>query len=181
MSVFYPTSREAYDSVDYCGRIIFDPSHANCACTYTLVDTRNGLVKKRRTRKQYSARCLDRTVTTPPGFADAYRRYCEAGWPSLSCDVRLGGQALPQILNAALYEMLYATNHAQAMYPGLAHGANECVRAHASEEPQAVYLPKLVSGEWLSTMCLTEPQAGSDAGARQRYCRFVHRCNANHR
>jgi len=103
-------------------------------------------------------------VTAPVGFADAYRRYCEAGWPALACDPECGGQGLPQVLNAALYEMLYATNHAWTMYPGLAHGAYECLRAHAPEHLKAVYLPKIVSGEWLSTMCLTEPQAGSDVG-----------------
>ncbi|HEY0746571.1 MAG TPA: acyl-CoA dehydrogenase family protein [Steroidobacteraceae bacterium] len=104
------------------------------------------------------------SVKTPKGFVDAYRRYCDAGWPSLACDKHWGGQGLPQILNAALYEMLFATNHGWSMYPGIAHGAYECLRAFATPEIQGIYLSKIVSGEWLSTMCLTEPQAGSDVG-----------------
>jgi alkylation response protein AidB-like acyl-CoA dehydrogenase len=71
---------------------------------------------------------------------------------------------LPQILNAALYEMLFAANHSWTMYPGLAHGAYECIRIHGTEQLKSLYLLKIVSGEWLSTMCLTEPQAGSDVG-----------------
>jgi alkylation response protein AidB-like acyl-CoA dehydrogenase len=106
----------------------------------------------------------DGAVVTPEGFPAAYRRFVEAGWPALPCDPDLGGQGLPQILNAALYEMLYSTNHGWAMYSGLAHGAYECLRAHAPDWIKSVYLPKIVSGEWLTTMCLTEPQAGSDVG-----------------
>ncbi len=107
---------------------------------------------------------LDGAVRTPPGFTDAYRRYCDAGWPALACDPRFGGQGLPQLLNAALYEMLFATNHAWTMYPGIVHGAYDCLRTHATPAIAAAYLPKIVSGEWLCTMCLTEPQAGSDVG-----------------
>lgn len=103
-------------------------------------------------------------VAAPDGFAAAYRRFCDAGWPALACDRADGGQGLPQIINAALYEMLFATNHAWSMYPGLAHGAYECLRAHAPEHLKSSYLPHIVSGEWLATMCLTEPQAGSDVG-----------------
>jgi alkylation response protein AidB-like acyl-CoA dehydrogenase len=103
-------------------------------------------------------------VRTPAGFVEAYRQFCADGWPALACEGRFGGQGLPQLLNAALYEMLYAVNHAWTMYPGLAHGAYECLRSHAAPELAERYLPKIVSGEWLCTMCLTEPQAGSDVG-----------------
>jgi len=106
----------------------------------------------------------DGKVATPPGFAQAYRDYCDGGWPALACDVRHGGQGLPQLLNAVLYEMLYSANHAWTMYPGIVHGGYECLRAHASSQLIEHYLPKIVSGEWLCTMCLTEPQAGSDVG-----------------
>jgi alkylation response protein AidB-like acyl-CoA dehydrogenase len=106
----------------------------------------------------------DGIVATPPGFKRAYREYCDAGWPALACDVRHGGQGLPQLLNAILYEMLYASNHAWTMYAGIVHGGYECLRAHASPQLIEHYLPKIVSGEWLCTMCLTEPQAGSDVG-----------------
>jgi len=104
------------------------------------------------------------SVITPDGFAQAYAVYRDAGWPALACHPSFGGQGLPQLLNAALYEMLFAVNHAWSMYPGLTHGAYECLRNHATEAIKSIYLEKLVSGEWLSTMCLTEPQAGSDVG-----------------
>ena len=103
-------------------------------------------------------------VQTPRGFKAAYRAFVDAGWPALACEVTWGGQDLPLVLNAVLYEMLNAVNHAWTMYPGLAHGAYECLKAHGSAALKQRYLPKLVSGEWLATMCLTEPAAGSDVG-----------------
>ncbi|MBH3384653.1 MULTISPECIES: acyl-CoA dehydrogenase family protein [Pseudomonas] len=103
-------------------------------------------------------------VRTPHGFPAAYRAYVEAGWPALACAPQFGGQGLPLVLDAALQEMLFASNHAWAMYTGIAHGAYQCLQVHASEQLQARYLPGIVSGEILPTMCLTEPQAGSDLG-----------------
>jgi len=81
-----------------------------------------------------------------------------------ACAPEHGGQGLPQVLNCALFEMLSAANHGWTMYPGLLHGACACLSRHASEELQQRYLPPLVSGEWLATMCLTEAHAGSDLG-----------------
>ncbi|UQY36303.1 acyl-CoA dehydrogenase family protein [Pseudomonas fulva] len=109
-------------------------------------------------------RWQDGDVTTPDGFAAAYRAYVEGGWPALACDPAQGGQGLPQLLDAALQEMLYASNHAWAMYTGIAHGAYLCLQAHAPLPLRERYLPAIVSGESLPTMCLTEPQAGSDVG-----------------
>lgn len=103
-------------------------------------------------------------VTTPPGYAEAYAAFVAGGWPSLSSAPEAGGQGLPQLLNAALFEMLAGANHAWTMYPGLLHGAYEVLKAHAGSELRERYLAKVTSGEWLSTMCLTEPQAGSDLG-----------------
>ena len=103
-------------------------------------------------------------VATPNGFVEAYRAYAEGGWPALACDEAYGGQGLPQLLDAALQEMLYASNHGWAMYTGIAHGAYLCLKAHAPQWIKARYLPQIVSGEVLPTMCLTEPQAGSDVG-----------------
>jgi alkylation response protein AidB-like acyl-CoA dehydrogenase len=103
-------------------------------------------------------------VGTPNGFAEAYHQFCEAGWPALACAPEHGGQGLPQVLNCALFEMLSAANHAWAMYPGLLPGAYACLSQHADEPLQARYLAKVVSGEWLATMCLTEAHAGSDLG-----------------
>lgn len=103
-------------------------------------------------------------VTTPTGFVAAYRQFCEAGWPALACATEHGGQGLPYVLNCALFEMLSAANHSWTMYPGLLHGAYACLSRYASEELQQRYLPQIVSGEWLATMCLTEAHAGSDLG-----------------
>lgn len=103
-------------------------------------------------------------VKTPAGFAQAYRQFRDAGWPALACDPDYGGQGLPNTLNSVLYEMLSSSNHAWTMYPGLLHGAYACLHKHASDELKQRYLPRIVSGEWLATMCLTESQAGSDLG-----------------
>ncbi|MCK9510099.1 MAG: acyl-CoA dehydrogenase family protein [Pigmentiphaga sp.] len=103
-------------------------------------------------------------VTTPQGYKEAYRAYVEGGWPALACDPEAGGQGLPNALNAVLLEMTAAANHAWSMYAGLLHGAYACLHAFASPELKERYLGKVVSGEWAGTMCLTEPQAGSDLG-----------------
>lgn len=103
-------------------------------------------------------------VQTPPGFRETYAAFVEGGWPALACAPEAGGQGLPQLLNAALFEMLTAANHAWTMYPGLLHGAYEVIRHHATPALQALYLEKVARGEWLATMNLTEPQAGSDLG-----------------
>ena len=103
-------------------------------------------------------------VTMPPGFRAAYQAFWQAGWPALANAPEDGGQGLPAVLEAVLYEMLSAANHGWTMAPGLLHGAYECLRHHGSEELKARYLQKIATGEWLATMCLTEPQAGSDLG-----------------
>ncbi|MEV8470572.1 acyl-CoA dehydrogenase C-terminal domain-containing protein [Ralstonia sp. UNC404CL21Col] len=106
----------------------------------------------------------DGVVTAPKGFKEAYRQYVEAGWPSLGCDPEYGGQGLPILINNALYEMLNSANQAWTMYPGLSHGAYEALHAHGTDELKQRYLPKLVSGVWTGTMCLTEPHCGTDLG-----------------
>lgn len=110
------------------------------------------------------AQWKDGSVTMPPGFRDAYQAFWQAGWPSLACATEDGGQGLPAVLEAMLYEMLSAANHGWTMAPGLLHGAYECIKHHASDELKARYLEKVATGEWLATMCLTEPHAGSDLG-----------------
>jgi alkylation response protein AidB-like acyl-CoA dehydrogenase len=110
---------------------------------------------------------LDRStheVTPPAGFKEAYAQFVQGGWPALSCDPAFGGQGLPHTLNQCLYEMLNSANQAWTMYPGLTHGAYECLHAHGTPEQKALYLPKLTSGEWTGTMCLTEPHCGTDLG-----------------
>jgi len=105
-----------------------------------------------------------RSVTTPAGFAAAYAHYLEGGWPTLSADPDVGGQGLPYVLNTAFFEMGNSANQAWLMYPGLTHGAYECLHAHGSDALKTIYLPKLVTGEWLGTMCLTESHCGTDLG-----------------
>jgi alkylation response protein AidB-like acyl-CoA dehydrogenase len=103
-------------------------------------------------------------VTTPKGFKEAYKTYVEGGWPSLSADPEYGGQGLPISLNQCFYEMLNSGNQAWTMYPGLSHGAYEALHAHGTPEQKKMFLPKLTSGEWTGTMCLTEPHCGTDLG-----------------
>ncbi|MDB5790103.1 MAG: acyl-CoA dehydrogenase [Massilia sp.] len=105
-----------------------------------------------------------KTVTTPKGFKEAYKQYVEAGWGALACDPEYGGQGLPVSLNNSFYEMLNSANQAWTMYPGLSHGAYECLKEHGTDEQKQLYLPKLVSGEWTGTMCLTEAHCGTDLG-----------------
>ena len=103
-------------------------------------------------------------VKTPDGFKEAYKQYTENGWSALSADPEWGGQGLPILVNQAIYEMLNSANQAWTMYPGLSHGAHACLEAHGSDEQKKTYLPKLTSGEWTGTMCLTEPHCGTDLG-----------------
>jgi len=104
------------------------------------------------------------SVRTPAGYKQAYAKYVEGGWPSLSCDPAYGGQGLPIVVNQCFFEMMNSANQAWTMYPGLSHGAYECLKAHGTEVQKQTYLPKLVSGVWTGTMCLTEPHCGTDLG-----------------
>jgi len=113
---------------------------------------------------EIGAQWKDGAVTMPPGFKTAYQAFWQAGWPALAASPEDGGQGLPAVLEAMLYEMLSAANHSWTMGPGILHGAYACVKHHASDDLKALYLNKLATGEWLSTMCLTEPHAGSDLG-----------------
>jgi len=106
----------------------------------------------------------DGTVTTPPGYPAAYRQYCEAAWGTLALPEEHGGQGLPHVMATVVEEFLNSTCHAFNMYPGLTHGAVAVLIDRGSEELKAAYLPKLVSGEWLGTMALTEAHAGTDLG-----------------
>ncbi len=103
-------------------------------------------------------------VKTPAGFKEAYAKYVEGGWAALSADPAYGGQGLPVVINQCFYEMLNSANQAWTMYPGLSHGAYEALKAHGTDEQKKTYLPKLTSGEWTGTMCLTEPHCGTDLG-----------------
>jgi alkylation response protein AidB-like acyl-CoA dehydrogenase len=106
----------------------------------------------------------DGSVSTPAGFREAYQSYAAAGWVGLAADPQFGGQGLPYTLGAVLNEFVTSANMAWGMYPGLAQGAIAALVQHGTEEQKALYLPKLVSGEWAGTMNLTEPHCGTDLG-----------------
>ncbi|QSI34525.1 acyl-CoA dehydrogenase [Variovorax sp. RKNM96] len=103
-------------------------------------------------------------VFSPPGFREAYQAFVDGGWPALSAATEDGGQGLPSVLEAVLYEWLSAANHGLTMAPGLLHGAYACLKHHGNDELKSRYLQKIATGEWLATMCLTEAHAGSDLG-----------------
>ena len=103
-------------------------------------------------------------VRTPKGFREAYRLYCEGGWPSLACDPAHGGQGLPHMVNVLAEEMLGSANLSFSLYPGLTRGAYVGLSKFGSAEQKAHYLPRLASGEWTGSMCLTEAHCGTDLG-----------------
>jgi len=111
------------------------------------------------------ARFKDGKVTTAPGFRDAYRDWAAGGWNALTGPVEFGGQGLPMLIATACGEMWNAANMAFSLGPLLTFGAIEALAVHGSDELKSIYLAKLVSGEWMGTMNLTEPQAGSDLSA----------------
>jgi len=114
--------------------------------------------------KQGCTRHADGSVTTPDGFKEAYKAYCEAGWGTLSAPVEYGGQGMPHILSMAFEEYMASSNMAFAMYPGLTHGAVSAILVKGSEEQKATYAPNMISGKWTGTMNLTEPHCGTDLG-----------------
>jgi alkylation response protein AidB-like acyl-CoA dehydrogenase len=114
---------------------------------------------------RHGCKLQDGVVTTPPGFKDAYRQFREAGWPALSCDPHFGGQGLPFLLAHGVSEIWNGANMSFCLGPMLTSGAVHAVERHGTDELKQRYLPKLVSGEWMGTMNLTEPQAGSDLSA----------------
>ena len=105
-----------------------------------------------------------KAVTVPQGFKQAYKQFAEGGWTALACSPEFGGQGLPHVLNMLVEEMICSANLSLGMYPGLTHGAINALTEHGSRELQDEYLAKLISGEWTGTMCLTEPQCGTDLG-----------------
>ncbi len=103
-------------------------------------------------------------VTTPKGFKEAYDKFVEGGWVGLPCDPAYGGQGLPKVINFAVEEMVCSANLSFGMYPGLSNGAYNALFLHGNDTLKDLYLPKLTSGIWSGTMCLTEPQCGTDLG-----------------
>jgi alkylation response protein AidB-like acyl-CoA dehydrogenase len=109
-------------------------------------------------------RLVDGRVTTPAGFRDAYRLYREGGWSAMTAPPEFGGQGLPHLARLAFDEMLCAANLSFSMYPGLSHGATTLLEQSGDAGLRDRFLRRLVDGSWSGTMCLTEPQAGTDLG-----------------
>ncbi|CAK0748804.1 3-methylmercaptopropionyl-CoA dehydrogenase [uncultured Gammaproteobacteria bacterium] len=103
-------------------------------------------------------------VRTPAGFRQAYQTYIEGGWTGLACNPAYGGQGLPLVLNGVLEELICSANLAFGIYPGLSHGAYNAIHVHGNDDVKRRFLPRLVDGSWAGTMCLTEPQCGTDLG-----------------
>jgi alkylation response protein AidB-like acyl-CoA dehydrogenase len=103
-------------------------------------------------------------VRTPPGYKEAYTKYIEDGWTSLSCDPKYGGQGMPKTVSAFFDEMLSSASLSFKLYSELSIGAYNCISHHATNELKEKYLPKMVEGKWSGTMCLTEPICGTDLG-----------------
>ncbi|MHB8528584.1 MAG: acyl-CoA dehydrogenase [Caulobacteraceae bacterium] len=118
-----------------------------------------------RSGDQAGARMENGRVRTPPGFAQAYRAFAAGGWNGLSADPAFGGQGLPKAVEVAVFEIVQAANMAFGLCPMLSLAAIEAIAAHGTDRQKALFLPRLVSGEWTGTMNLTEPQAGSDLAA----------------
>src|SRR5919107_1447975 len=106
----------------------------------------------------------DGSVTTPPGFKEAYKQFCEAGWPTLTAPEEYGGQGLPQVIGTAIGEYILSANHSFEMYQGLTSGAIASLLVKASDELKQTYVPNMVTGKWTGTMNLTEPHCGTDLG-----------------
>jgi hypothetical protein len=109
-------------------------------------------------------RADDGSVTTPPGFKDAYRQFCEAGWPTLTVPEEYGGQGLPQVIGTAVSEYILSANHSFEMYQGLTAGAIASLLVKGSDEIKQRYVPNMGTGKWTGTMNLTEPHCGTDLG-----------------
>ncbi|MBX7540733.1 acyl-CoA dehydrogenase C-terminal domain-containing protein [Qipengyuania sphaerica] len=109
-------------------------------------------------------RNADGSVTTPPGFKEAFDQFREAGWGTISADENYGGQGMPHVLGFVMEEFISSANQSFGMYPGLTNGAISAIMAKGSQEQKDMYLPKMISNEWTGTMNLTEPHCGTDLG-----------------
>ncbi len=124
----------------------------------------NELAPLNRSGDEEECQFSEGVVTTPKGFKEAYAKYVEGGWPAMTGNPEFGGQGLPGSAGIAISEMTGSANWSWSMYPGLSHGAVATIEEHGTAEQKNAYLPKLTSGEWTGTMCLTEPHCGSDLG-----------------
>ena len=126
--------------------------------------SQNVMLPLNRSGDEEGAKYENGNVTTPAGFKEAFKQYAEGGWIGLGADTEWGGQEMPKMLTVLSDEMLFATNPSFMLYPLLSVGAGMALNSYASQAQKQTYLPKIYSGEWSGTMCLTEPHAGTDLG-----------------
>ena len=125
----------------------------------------NVLAPLNRAGDKHPARLENGVVRTSPGFAEGYRAIADGGWVGMAASPEFGGMGLPMTLTTAVNEMMGSACLALQLNPLMTQGQIEALEHHASDAIKALYIPKLISGEWCGTMNLTEPQAGSDVGA----------------
>ncbi|WDD97296.1 acyl-CoA dehydrogenase C-terminal domain-containing protein [Thalassomonas actiniarum] len=159
------------DVFDYYGHYQKYPEYAEA--TPDLVDaifsecakfSENELLPLNQSGDKEGCKFDNGVVTTPKGFKEAYQQYVAGGWQSLSHPIEQGGQGLPPSMGMVKSEMMGTANWSWGMYPGLSHGAMNTIQEHGSDEQKELYLTRLTEGTWTGTMCLTEPQCGTDLG-----------------
>ncbi|WDE10062.1 acyl-CoA dehydrogenase C-terminal domain-containing protein [Thalassomonas haliotis] len=159
------------DVFDYYGHYQKNPEYAEA--TPDLVDaifaecakfSENELLPLNQSGDKEGCHFDNGVVTTPKGFKEAYQQYVAGGWQSLSHPIDQGGQGLPPSMGMVKSEMMGTANWSWGMYPGLSHGAMNTIQEHGSDEQKELYLTRLTEGTWTGTMCLTEPQCGTDLG-----------------
>lgn len=144
-------------------------SHVDAATAEAILEemakfSQNVMLPLNRTGDEQGAQFNNGIVTTPEGFKSAFEQYAQGGWLGLGADEQWGGQGMPKMLTVLSDEMLFATNPAFTLYSLLSVGAGLALDSYASQAQKQTYLPKMYSGEWAGTMCLTEPHAGTDLG-----------------
>jgi 3-(methylthio)propanoyl-CoA dehydrogenase len=147
---------KAFADIDYSGEL------ADNIVEEAAKFAQNVLEPLNRPGDEEGAVWSDAGVTTPKGFKEAYAAYVEAGWAQMPVSTKLGGQGMPHTVTLAVEELMFASNMAFYLGTSLAHGAVGAIAASATPEQVAAFTPRLISGEWMATMNLTEPQAGSD-------------------
>ena len=141
-----------------------DSATANAILEEMAKFSQNVTLPLNRSGDEHGAQFDAGTVTTPQGFKAAFEQYAQGGWLGLGADEEWGGQGMPKMLTVLSDEMLFATNPSFTLYSLLSVGAGLALASYASQQQKQTYLPKMYSGEWAGTMCLTEPHAGTDLG-----------------